>query len=97
MRLLLHNADDEYQLVEVDETAIPPYARLPHTWFADEEEPTFKDLTNGTGQEKLGYVKIQFLGEQARRDRLQYFWIDTCCIDKTNYAELSQSLNSMFL
>ncbi|PVH70364.1 hypothetical protein DL98DRAFT_554076 [Cadophora sp. DSE1049] len=33
---------------------------------------------------KAGYGKIQFCGEQARRDGLQYFWVDTCCIDKSN-------------
>jgi hypothetical protein len=37
-----------------------------------------------------------FCGEQARRDGLQYFWVDTCCIDKANEAELSHSINSMF-
>ncbi|KAF2804816.1 NACHT-domain-containing protein [Mytilinidion resinicola] len=35
-------------------------------------------------------------GEQAKQDGLQYFWIDTCCIDKKNDAELSRSINSMF-
>jgi hypothetical protein len=97
MRLLFRNADDEYQLTEVNENAIPPYAILSHTWFADEEEPTFQDLTNGTGKEKLGYEKIRFCGERARQDGLQYFWVDTCCINKENYAELSHSINSMFL
>jgi hypothetical protein len=96
MRLLC-NVDDDYRFIEVDENAIPPYAILSHTWFADEEEPTFEDLTNGTGKEKLGYEKIRFCGEQARRDGFQYFWIDTCCIDKGNYAEHSHSINSMFL
>ncbi len=27
---------------------------------------------------------------------LIYFWIDTCCIDKRNSAELSEAINSMF-
>jgi hypothetical protein len=27
---------------------------------------------------------------------LKYFWVDTCCIDKENYAELQYTLNSMF-
>ncbi len=52
-----------------DET-IPPYAILSHTWLADTEEPTFKDLTKSTGKNKSGYKKIQFCGEQARRDGL---------------------------
>jgi hypothetical protein len=45
---------------------------------------------------KAGYGKIQFFGEQARRDGLQYFWVDTCCIDKSSSAELTEAINSMF-
>ncbi len=30
------------------------------------------------------------------RDNLDYAWVDTCCIDKTNSAELSEAINSMF-
>ncbi|KAF1977466.1 HET-domain-containing protein [Bimuria novae-zelandiae CBS 107.79] len=40
--------------------------------------------------------EIRFCGEQAERDGLQYFWVDTCCIDKSNYGELREALNSMF-
>jgi hypothetical protein len=41
-------------------------------------------------------TKSRFCGEQARRDGLQYFWIDTCCIDKSSSAELQEAINSMF-
>ena len=27
---------------------------------------------------------------------MQYFWIDTCCINKADHAELSEAINSMF-
>jgi hypothetical protein len=43
-----------------------------------------------------GYRKIQFCGEQARLDGLPYFWVDTCCIDKSSSAELQEAINSMF-
>ena len=43
-----------------------------------------------------GYNKIRFCGEQARRDDLQYFWVDTCCIDKSSSTELQEAINSMF-
>ena len=55
-----------------DDSLIPPYAILSHTWLVDVDEPTFNDLTNGTGKDKLGYDKIRFCGEQARQDGLQY-------------------------
>lgn len=32
----------------------------------------------------------------AKRDGYKYIWIDTCCIDKSSSAELSESINSMF-
>jgi hypothetical protein len=81
MRLLLRSETGEFSLTEdlVGNDPIPPYAILSHTWLADTEEPTFEDLTNGTGEKKLGYEKIRFCGEQARQDGLQYFWVDTCC------------------
>lgn len=34
--------------------------------------------------------------QQARRDSLEYAWVDTCCIDKTSSAELSEAINSMY-
>jgi hypothetical protein len=97
MRLLLHSDTGElsFHNFSVGET-IPPYAILSHTWGADAEEVTFEDLLNGTGKGKPGYEKIEFCGGQAREDGLQYFWVDTCCINKTNKAELSDSINSMF-
>ncbi|KAG9235725.1 hypothetical protein BJ875DRAFT_533996 [Amylocarpus encephaloides] len=60
------------------------------------DEVTFKDLQNGTGTKKGGYQKIRFCAEQSKRDSLQYFWVDTCCIDKSNSAELAEAINSMF-
>ena len=34
--------------------------------------------------------------EVARVNGLEYIWIDTCCIDKSSSAELSEAINSMF-
>ena len=50
----------------------------------------------GTGKSKSGYSKIRFCGKQATKDDLQFFWVDTCCIDKSSSAELSEAINSMF-
>ncbi|KAH8668244.1 hypothetical protein BGZ60DRAFT_376348 [Tricladium varicosporioides] len=95
IRLLQYNDDGELSLTTFFAGEIlQEYAILSHTWEA--EEVTFEDLENGTGREKIGYNKIRFCGEQARRDGLQYFWVDTCCIDKSSSAELSEAINSMF-
>ena len=99
MRLLRRTNTGEFSLTEdlVGDEAIPPYAILSHTWRLNtEEEVTFEELTNGTGKDKPGYEKIRFCGEQAAQDDLEYFWIDTCCINKKNKAELSHAINSMF-
>jgi hypothetical protein len=82
---------DEFSLTKdlVGDDKIPPYTILSHTWGADIEEVTFEDLMNGTSKDKAGYKKIWFCENQARRDSYQYFWVDTCCINKANNTELS--------
>ncbi|KAH8799655.1 hypothetical protein F5884DRAFT_112869 [Xylogone sp. PMI_703] len=95
MRLLEYRDDAEFCFKDFQDDNIPPYAILSHTWM-EGQEVTFEDLMAGTGKEKHGNKKIRFCGEQARRDGLQYFWVDTCCIDKANYAELQYAINSMF-
>lgn len=85
----------DFSLTKFDPQDIPSqYAILSHKWGPD--EVTFKDLENGTATTKAGYRKLEFCGEQAARDGLRYFWIDTCCIDKANNTELSEAINSMF-
>ncbi|UKZ81503.1 hypothetical protein TrVFT333_009275 [Trichoderma virens FT-333] len=74
----------------------PPYAILSHTWGDEDDEVTFSDIAAGKGSDKLGYRKIQFCAIQAASDGLSYFWIDTCCIDKSNSTELQREINSMF-
>ncbi|KAH7370250.1 heterokaryon incompatibility protein-domain-containing protein [Rhexocercosporidium sp. MPI-PUGE-AT-0058] len=94
MRLLQFNNDGDVSLTEFFGDGIPKYAILSHRWEAG--EVSFKDLTDGTSKGKPGYGKIQFCGEQARRNKLENFWVDTCCIDKSSSAELSEAINSMF-
>jgi hypothetical protein len=56
----------------------------------------FSCTTGFSPRRDVGYRKIQFCSEQAKKDGLQYFWVDSCCIDKSSSAELSQDINSMF-
>ncbi|KAF2485907.1 hypothetical protein BDY17DRAFT_246610 [Neohortaea acidophila] len=80
------------------ELASYPYAILSHRWGPAEEEVTYNDVLTGIGTSKpgSGSAKIRFCVQQTRRDGLQYFWVDTYCIDKTNHTELSEALISMF-
>ena len=96
MRLLRLKDNGEFSLVAFVGNNIPRYAILSHTWGADHEEVTFKDIGKGIGKSKAGCSKIRFCGKQAAKDDLQYFWVDTCCIDKSSSAELSETINSMF-
>ncbi|KAK7190547.1 Vegetative incompatibility protein HET-E-1-like protein 15 [Paraphaeosphaeria sporulosa] len=96
MRLLQYSENGELSIHSFDDGAIPPYAILSHTWGADGDEVTFADLETGGGRTKPGYKKIVFCGKQARHDGFQYFWIDTCCINKTDKAELAFAIRSMF-
>ncbi|KAH7312593.1 heterokaryon incompatibility protein-domain-containing protein [Stachybotrys elegans] len=75
---------------------IPPYAIVSHRW--EEEEVSFQQLTKPEAKAMKGYAKIQQACAQARKHepKLDYAWIDTCCIDKTDSTELAEAINSMF-
>jgi len=73
---------------------IPPYAILSHRW--EEEEVIFADMQKRDCEGKAGYDKIKKCCAQAITDNLEYIWVDTCCIDKSSSAELSEAINSMF-
>jgi hypothetical protein len=96
MRLSRIDGENWFSLVEFTGQDIPPYAILSHTWGPDHGEVTLQDIINHTGREKAGYGKILFCQRQATKDGIQYFWVDTCCIDKSSSAELTESINSMF-
>jgi hypothetical protein len=96
MRLLELKNHGELSLTKDFIDNIPPYVILSHTWGEDSEEVTFDDFVTGSSKTKAGYKKIQFCREQAATDGFQYFWVDTCCINKSSSAELSEAINSMF-
>ncbi|KAF4977797.1 hypothetical protein FZEAL_5763 [Fusarium zealandicum] len=79
---------------------IPEYAILSHTWGDAQDEVTFKELSNTQALDDLshkkGFGKIKLCAARAQEDGLQYCWVDTCCIDKSSSAELSEAINSMF-
>jgi NACHT domain/Heterokaryon incompatibility protein (HET) len=96
MRLLKLNNGGQISLAGDFINDVPPYAILSHTWGSDDDEVTFNDLINGTGDNKKGYAKIRFCAEQARKNGLEYSWVDTCCINKTHGPELQEAITSMF-
>jgi hypothetical protein len=91
---LLHTTDLE--LKEFFGDNIPPYCILSHTW--EEEEISFQAMQRDRSLliNAAGFQKIQGACKVAISDGFEYIWIDTCCIDKTSSAELSEAINSMF-
>jgi tetratricopeptide (TPR) repeat protein len=95
MRLLHFDVLGRLVLTDFRGKTIPPYAILSHRW--SDSEILIEDISSGTYKEKEeGYRKLQFCAKQAAQDELQYFWIDTCCIDRWNNNERSKAINSMF-
>ncbi|KAM0797170.1 heterokaryon incompatibility protein-domain-containing protein [Usnea florida] len=84
------------QLLDFSADKIPKYAILSHTWREDEDEVLFMDMEKGSAESKAGYQKLRYACKQAAAAGLEYIWIDTCCIDKSSSAELSEAINSMF-
>ncbi|KAH7378665.1 kinesin light chain 1 [Pyrenochaeta sp. MPI-SDFR-AT-0127] len=95
MRLLKRLSGGGFELIIFENDHPPPYAILSHTWV-DGQEVTYDEFVAGRGKDKIGYDKICFCGERAAADDLEYFWVDTCCIDKSNNNELSTAINYMF-
>jgi len=74
------------------------YAILSHTW--GDEEVTFPDVASYPGRRDMenlkGFAKLAGFCRKAREDGYEWVWIDTCCIDKSSSAELSEAINSMY-
>jgi hypothetical protein len=77
-------------------TAVTPFPAQYFRILWTGQEVTYQDFISGTAKSKSGYDKIKFCGEQASKDKLKYFWADTYCINKSDPAELSKAINSMF-
>jgi hypothetical protein len=98
MRLLRCQEDGKFELTHFGEkTEIPNYAILSHTWLSDTTEITYNDLVAGHLEDKrASYNKLRFCAEQTVADGLQYFWVDTCCINQADSSELQEAIMSMF-
>ncbi|KAI0410869.1 hypothetical protein F5X98DRAFT_358642 [Xylaria grammica] len=99
MRLIFARRKGRYERYEMHEFFgydTPKYAILSHTW--GEEEVSFQDMQhlNKRTKKKQGFKKIVYTCDQAEHDGLSWVWIDTCCIDKSSSAELTEAINSMY-
>lgn len=89
---LIHTS--RLQMKEFFEASLPDYAILSHTW--GDGEVSCQGFTQPECRSKPGWKKIEACCELAVGHGVEWAWIDTCCIDKTSSAELSEAINSMF-
>ncbi|KAI0332930.1 HET-domain-containing protein [Cubamyces sp. BRFM 1775] len=95
MRLLNTNTAHVVTFPNPDE--LPPYAILSHVW--QQHEQSFQEvdaLHDDPDPHSHLSEKIRRFCQFAQREGFDWVWIDTCCIDKTSSAELSEAINSMY-
>ncbi|KFY48760.1 hypothetical protein V495_01053, partial [Pseudogymnoascus sp. VKM F-4514 (FW-929)] len=87
---------DTFELEEFMDHRSTNYAILSHTW--GQKEVTFADMQRGLPHAEAlpSFEKIRGACRQAAIDGFKFVWVDTCCIDKSSSAELSEAINSMF-
>lgn len=92
MRLLRVHS---YKFVEyASEREAPRYGILSHRW--QDDEVSYSNVVDGQAQKKKGWTKIRTFCQRCAEDGLSLAWVDTCCIDKSSSAELSEAINSMY-
>ena len=96
MRFITIEWQKHLNLIKYDENEIFRYVILSHTWKAKNEKITYKNFTKNINWKKIDWQKIEFCKKQIVIDNLQYFWINICCINKANNAELNEIINSIF-
>lgn len=99
IRLLSRSADGQHTFTTFAKGCMPTngYAILSHAWGAD--EVLYGDICNNTATATTtkteGWKTVEFCASQAQADGLQYFWPNTCCIDKRSLVEVQAAINSM--
>ena len=83
------------QLVEFKNHNPPKYAIVSHRW--EQHEIVFEDLRSGNlDHASASYYKLDGSRRRALEYGCEWLWLDTCCIDKSSSAELSEAINSMY-
>lgn len=101
MRLL---KTTNYALFEAHDipTRFPHYAILSHTWTSPQEEITYQDIKKRKDDienniyKQTGWSKLKKFCDRAAKDGWDWAWMDNCCIDKTNPADIQEAINAMF-
>jgi len=91
------------KVLEFCDDEVTKYAILSHRWIGQEVEydeivelAKMDEEKRDEIRQRDGYRKILDSCNQAKKDRYEWLWVDTCCIDKRSSAELSEAINSMY-
>lgn len=79
-------------LREFFDERVPAYPILSHVWT--DSELTYQQFIDDQAETHPGWSKIRCSCRLAASHGIEWVWIDTCCIDKTSSAELSEAINS---
>jgi hypothetical protein len=98
-----------FKFAEFEGKNIPPYAVASHRWCDD--EATYVDVLENKNTESAGFKKIrgfcdftktrnerhtmQYVAGRGRQ-KIEWIWIDTCCIDRRSSAEIAENITSMY-
>ncbi|RDX45548.1 HET-domain-containing protein, partial [Lentinus brumalis] len=78
------------------------YAILSHVWgpseqsFQETQRYRLECKASGENPRNRSTAKVKESCVLAQRHGYRWIWNDTCCIDKTSSAELSEAINSMY-
>ncbi|KAG2129011.1 hypothetical protein DEU56DRAFT_502924 [Suillus clintonianus] len=74
------------------------YAMLSHKWASAKDEPQYWQIKGSVYEMDAPreISKLQQFCTVSKKEGYRWAWSDTCCIDKTNNAELQESIISMF-
>ncbi|KAK3623731.1 hypothetical protein LTR56_014697 [Elasticomyces elasticus] len=76
---------------------VPKYVIASHRWTAGSEAKT-KDVEKRRNTHSSGYKKVEGFAKYARDciADVEWFWIDTCCVNQESSQEVNEAVNSMF-
>ncbi|KAJ4358685.1 uncharacterized protein N0V89_003269 [Didymosphaeria variabile] len=95
--ILSHTWGTDSEEVTFQEMLVDPGDRPPSTTLKPGYRKIFRTCQNAQHYNLSNEASIYHQDRLLHQDqRIEHAWIDTCCIDKSSSAELSEAINSMY-
>ncbi|CAM1500466.1 Fc.00g096280.m01.CDS01 [Cosmosporella sp. VM-42] len=88
--------EEEVTLQDMRGVYLSPEKSLTHPTKPKADNDAQHQSLNPRVTNMQGFKKIKYACEETAKGTLRFVWVDTCCIDKSSSAELSEAINSMF-